>query len=150
MRSLALMVLLAASCTASCKSEGRRPPPLQAASQDAAVDVVRVFLDAAKEGNAAKVAGLICRPPGPQGSEAMERASLALQGPLRIQGYDIAKVEPAWVGAEPYFRIEVLLRRDSETDPRSLSVRARQGCIDRLLGEPVVSATPPDPSEISL
>lgn len=142
MRSLALVVLVAAACT----PESRSTPPLQAASQDAAVDVVRAFLDAAKAGDTAKVAGRMCGPSG----DALTRATVALRGPLHIQGYEVARVEPAWVGAEPYFRVEVTLHRATEVDPRSLSVRARDGCVDRLLGEPVVGAKRPDPGEISL
>lgn len=142
MRSLALVVLVVASCA----PESKTPPPLKAASGTAAVDVVRAFLEAAKAGDANKVAAHMCGAP----ADATARAATALQGPLRIHGYEVAAVEPAWVGAEPYFRVEVTLLRAAESDARSLSVRAREGCVDRLLGEPVVGAKRPDPGEISL
>jgi hypothetical protein len=72
-----------------------------------------------------------------------------VNGPLKIDGYDITRVEPAWVGSEPYFRVDVALKKGDAIDKRSLSVRAREGCVDRLLGEPVESAKPAD-GEIEL
>lgn len=142
MRLLALVALLAVSCT----RESGAPPTLKAASETAAVEVVRAFLDAAQAGDAAQVAGKLCGAPG----DALAHATAALGGPLRIRAYQIDLVEPAWIGAEPYFRVEVTLRRTSDSEPRALSVRAREGCIDRLLGDPVVGAKRADPNEISL
>jgi hypothetical protein len=141
-----LVVMLALGCAMGCVPESTAPPPLQAASAEQATDVVRLLLDAAKAGDAARVAAQMC---GAR-EAAQERATAALAGPLRIQGYDVARVEPAWVGAEPYFRVDVTLHKPSEADARSLSVRAREGCVDRLLGEPVGGAKRPDVNEIAL
>ena len=136
---------LAAGAT-GCVPESTAPPPLRAASAEAATDVVRLFLDAAKAGDAPRVAAQMC---GAR-DDALVRAQGALAGPLRIQSYDVARVEPAWVGAEPYFRVEVTLHKATEADARSLSVRAREGCVDRLLGEAIEGAKRPDMGEISL
>ena len=148
MRPFGLLVLVPVlvSMLVACSAEGRSTPPLRAASAAAAADVVTALLEAAKTGSATEVARHMCGAP----ADAASRATAALAGPLRIQSFQIAHVEPAWVGAEPYFRVEVTLHRASEIDPRSLSVRAREGCVDRLLGEPVVGAKRPDPTEISL
>jgi hypothetical protein len=149
MHRLALPFLTAlAACTPASQSS----PALKAATEDAAVHVVRAFLDAAQAGDATQVAARMCGAP----SDALARATAALQGPLRIHGYEVTRVEPAWVGAEPYHRVEVTLRRAApegakkDVDARSLSVRAREGCVDRLLGEPIEGAKPPDLGEISL
>lgn len=139
---VAAMLLLSGACV----PESTAPPPLKAASADVATDVVREFLTAAQAGDEVRVAEKMCG----SRDDARERAKTALAGPLRIQGFDVARTEPAWVGAEPYFRVEVTLQRSTEVDPRSLSVRAREGCVDRLLGEPVEGAKRPDPGEISL
>ena len=107
--------------------------------------MVRAFLDAAQGGDADHVASLVCD----TGADAKTRAAAAVKGPLAITGYEITRVEPAWVGAEPYYRVDVVLKKATASDRRSLSVRAREGCVDRLLGEPVESARK-DTGEISL
>jgi hypothetical protein len=138
MRLLALVVpLLALSC-----SEGTPKSAFKAATDKEAETVVRDFLDAAHKGDAKSVAEKVC-----DGGE--DRAAAAVNGPLKIDGYDITHVEPAWVGSEPYFRVDVALKKASGVDARSLSVRAREGCVDRLLGEPVERAKPGD-GEIAL
>lgn len=148
MNRLAMLakVACAVALGAGCVPESTAPPPLRAASADQATDVVRALLDGAKAGDGARVAAQMC---GAR-DDAQARATAALAGPLRIQSYDVARVEPAWVGAEPYFRVDVTLHRPTEADARSLSVRAREGCVDRLLGEPVEGAKRPDMGEISL
>ena len=145
-RHVLACAVVTAAAVMGCAPESTAPPPLQAASAERAKDVVRLFLDAAKAGDAARVASQMC---GAR-EDALTRAQAALAGPLRIQGYDVARVEPAWVGAEPYFRVDVTLHKPTEADARSLSVRARDGCVDRLLGEAVEGAKRPDMSEIEL
>lgn len=144
MKHLGVLGVLALAM--ACVPESTAPPALKAASAEQATGVVRAFLDAAKASDAGKVAAQMCGAP----ADTQERARAALAGPLRIHGYDVTRVEPAWVGAEPYFRVDVTLHKPSEADTRSLSVRAREGCVDRLLGEPVEGAKRPDPAEISL
>lgn len=141
-----LGMLGALTLAVACVPESTAPPVLKAASAEQAINVVRALLDAAKASDAGRLAAHMC---GAR-EDTQERAKAALAGPLRIQGYDLTRVEPAWVGAEPYFRIDVTLQKASEADRRSLSVRAREGCVDRLLGEPVEGAKRPDPAEISL
>ena len=86
MRLVALLALLAASCT----RESGPSPGLKAASEASAVAVVRAFLDAALAGDASRVASALCGDP----VDALPRASAALAGPLRIKSYEIAQVEP--------------------------------------------------------
>lgn len=140
MRALLVLVFLAAGCSAK---DGH--PAFRAASDAEAQEVVRAFLDAAVAGDAEHVASHVCD----TGPEAKERAMAAVKGPLLIKGYEVTRVEPAWVGAEPYYRVDVALKKAAGTDRRSLSVRAREGCVDRLLGEPVESARK-ESGEISL
>lgn len=130
----------------SCARPASEAPPLKAASADAAGAVVRALLDAAQAGDATRVAGHMC---GAR-ADALARATVALGGALAIEGYLVAVVEPAWVGAEPYFKVEVTLKRLGQSHARSLSVRAREGCVDRSLGDEVFKASRPDPQEIAL
>ena len=142
---LALIIALVVA-VASCTPPPPPPPPLKAASADQAGDIVRAFLDAAKAGDAALTAERMC---GAQ-ADARERAATALAGPLRITSYDIARIEPAWVGAEPYFRVDVTLHKPSLlTLARSRCARARGasiGCRVSLSR----GAKRPDVGEISL
>lgn len=135
-RRLAFIVS-AAVCAAACNAPAAAPS-FKAATDQEAFAVVRGFLDAAKAGDAKAVAARAC-----DGG----RATAAVEG--KIESYEVTRVEPAWVGAEPYFRVDVVLKKAGGVDKRSLSVRAREGCVDRLLGEPVESAKPAD-GEIEL
>src|SRR4051812_25626723 len=86
MRGLALL-LLAASCSSDPSASA-----FKVATDKDAEKVVRAFLDAAQAGDAKKVAERVC-----QGGD---QASAAVAGPLKITGYRITRIEPAWVGAE--------------------------------------------------
>ena len=132
---VAAVVLLVAACAPPQESASA----FRAPSDRAAESVVRAFLDAAKAGDAPRAAERLCD----HGGDAPAKATAALAGPLRIQGYAVTRVEPAWVGAEPYFRVDVELTKASGQDARSLAVRAREGCVDRLWGEPVEAAKRP-------
>ncbi len=79
--------------------------------------------------------------------EGHARAAAAIG---QLQGYSIDHVEPAWVGAEPYFRVDVTLRRLAGEERRSVAVRAREGCVERLWGAPLPAAIRPEPNELSL
>ncbi len=125
---VAAVIVLTAGCSAA---NGKSA--LKAATGVQAEAVVRAFLDAAVAGDKKSLAAHVC-----DGHE--QRAEAAVLGPQKIERYAVKKVEPAWVGSEPYFRVDVTLTRVGATggaDDRSLSVRAREGCIDRLLGEPL-------------
>ena len=76
-----------------------------------------------------------------------ERATAAIG---QLQGYSIDHLEPAWIGAEPYFRVDVTLRRLAGEERRSVAVRVREGCVERLWGAPLPAAIRPEPSELSL
>ena len=117
-----LLTLLGAACTSEPGAS-----PFKAATDRDAERVVQELLDAAKAKDTAGVAAHVCAP----GDDAKN---------LAIQSYLIMRVEPAWVGGEPYYRVDVDLERASGHDERSFAVRAREGCVDRLLGEPIESA----------
>ena len=115
-------------------------PTLKTDSAPAAEALVRGLLDEA----AAKVTphGL-CDMSG----EGKARAAAAIG---MIDGYSIDHVEPAWVGAEPYFRVDVTLRRAAREERRSVAVRAREGCVERLWGAPLPAAMRPEADEVAL
>lgn len=115
-------------------------PTLRVASAPAAEALVRALLDEAT----AKVAPTgLCD----MTSAGMARAVAAIG---MIDRYSVDHVEPAWVGAEPYFRVDVTLIRTAGDDRRSVAVRAREGCVERLWGAPLPAAQRPEPDELSL
>lgn len=118
--------------------------PFRAGSDAAALDVVRGVLEAAQAKDERELLARLCD------KSPAEQARLAAALGGHVDGYEIVRVEPAWVGAEPYFRVDVSLQHGGQTEERSLSVRVRDGCVDRLLGEPVEQARPPGPGEIAL
>jgi hypothetical protein len=128
-----LWLLLVAACAS--------PPPapgLAAPTTDAAAAVARTWLDAAVRADAAGAAGVVC--PGARAAE-----------PPAVASYTVDGVEPAWVGAEPYYRVDVTLeRKGGGSERRSLAVRARDGCHARSGGPPVVGPQRLDPGEIQL
>jgi hypothetical protein len=76
------------------------------------------------------------RDPDSQGTAAAFIArSQAPGSPFRVDSYVVSAVEPAWVGSEPYFFVDVRFPRPSgSVTPHRLFVRAREGCIERFLG----------------
>ncbi|MCC7074168.1 MAG: hypothetical protein IT383_22855 [Deltaproteobacteria bacterium] len=115
-------------------------PTLRTASAPAAEALVRALLDEAT----AKVTPTgLCDMSG----EGKARAASAIG---MIGGYSVDHVEPAWVGAEPYFRVDVTLRRAAGDERRAVAVRAREGCVERLWGAPLPAAQRPEPDELSL
>lgn len=114
------LVLFFASCTSQPTASS-----FKAATDADAESIVRAFLDAEARGTTADVC------------DAKAAAHLTLTS------YQILLVEPAWSGAEPYYRVDVDLEKaDGGKESLSLSVRAREGCVDRLLGVPVERARP--------
>src|SRR5690606_6384190 len=94
----------------------------RAASAPEAERVVRAFLDAMRAKDARAASQRLCGPISPLTDD--------------VGDYDVVRVEPGWVGTEPYFRVDVALAKGAP--PKSLSVRARTACIDRVLGEPAI------------
>lgn len=113
---------------------------LRAGSAPAAERVVREVLDASQA--RASPRGLC-----DTSAEGVARASAALGA---LSGYSVDHVEPAWVGAEPYFRVDVTLKRPDGEERRSVAVRAREGCVERLWGAPLPVAVRPEEGELSL
>jgi hypothetical protein len=133
MRSIALLALLSA-CSA--------PPPTPALKTPSAVSaraLASSLLDAIQRRDLGTASGLLC---------SADRARVEAFG--TVGGYTIDNVEAAWVGSEPYFRVDVTLDKDGAKDRRSLAIRARDGCVERTGGTPVGGAAPPEPGEISL
>lgn len=132
----ALLLLLAgAACQPAAPS-----PTLRAGSVPAAERLVTELLDAS-----------VARA-GPKGlcDATAQGASRAAAAIGELTGYHVDKVEPAWVGAEPYFRVDVTLKRAAGEERRSVAVRAREGCVERLWGAPLPAAIRPDEGELSL
>lgn len=113
---------------------------LKAGSAGAAEQVVREVLDAAVARS--DLRGL-CDTSAP----GTARAAAAIGA---LSAYSVDHVEPAWVGAEPYFRVDVTLRRADTEERRSVAVRAREGCVERLWGAPLPPALRPEEGEVSL
>jgi hypothetical protein len=134
---VALLVALVAGCTADPGASA-----FKAATDEDAGHVVAAFLDGAQAKDVARVAAQVC-------DDDKGKAAAAVAGPLAITGYSITRIEPAWVGGEPYFKVDVDLVKGAAHDGRSLAVRARDGCVDRLLGEPLETARQPS-GEIAL
>lgn len=133
--ALGTLLLLAFGCQPALPSSA-----LQAGSAPAAERVVREVLDAAVARGSLR--GLCDQsPPG------TARAAAAIGA---LSAYSIDHVEPAWVGAEPYFRVDVTLRRADAEERRSVAVRAREGCVERLWGAPLPTALRPEEGELSL
>jgi hypothetical protein len=128
-------VALAAACQPAVRSTA-----LHAASAPQAETLVRAALDAAVS---RLVMPGLCDTSGP--GEARAAAAIG-----EVQSYSLDRVEPAWVGAEPYFRVDVTLHRTSGDEPRSVAVRAREGCVERLWGAPLPAAIKPEEGEVSL
>lgn len=139
-----VVVLVLLALSPACTLPEDDGSPFRAGSGAAALDVVRAVLDAAQAKNERELMSRLC--------DKSPAARTALGSALgeQLDGYEIMRVEPAWVGAEPYFRVDVALEHGGHAEARSLSVRAREGCVDRLLGEPVEAARPPEPGEIAL
>lgn len=134
-----LCALLVALLPAACQPV-QPAPTLRTASAPDAQALVRGLLDEAT----AKVAPHeLCD----MSAEGKARAAAAIG---MIDGYSIDHVEPAWVGAEPYFRVDVTLRRAAGEERRSVAVRAREGCVERLWGAPLPAAKRPEPDEVAL
>lgn len=56
------------------------------------------------------------------------------------RGLRVSRVEPTWVGSEPFFFVEAA---DGDSWRHGFGVRVRDGCLDRAVG----AAPDPDPSE---
>jgi len=64
--------------------------------------------------------------------DGLARARELLRPALRRGDLLVERVEPAWVGAEPYFLVEV--RAGDDSWRHGFGVRARDGCLDRAVG----------------
>jgi hypothetical protein len=124
-----LFVLFAFATAAACTSQPTSSS-FKVATDAEAESIVRAFLDAEARGLTAEVCDT-------------KAVSSPRAAHLTLVSYQILAVEPAWSGAEPYYRVDVdLAKDDGRKESLSLSVRAREGCVDRLLGVPVEPARP--------
>ena len=79
-----------------------------------------------------------------QGADGQQRTRELLSPVLRRGDLSIRRVEPAWVGAEPYFFVEV--KAADGGWQHGFGVRVRDGCVDRAVG----ASKPPDRDAIDL
>ncbi len=88
-------------------------------------DVVRRFCDVSPDG--------------------LRKASELLAPAEGRPGLRVRRVEPAWVGKEPFFYVEVGDRDVGDAEAgwvHGLGVRVRDGCLDRAVGASHTAATP--------
>jgi hypothetical protein len=139
-RARTLAAALAATLALTgCTAASGEGSSFHAASDGASRAVVVALLEAARQADLEGMAARHCEP------SAVERtrAELSLEGADR--SFEILRTEPAWAAAEPYFRVDVRLTRGGAAEDISLAVRARDACVDRLLGVPLAPAAIPEP-----
>lgn len=66
-----------------------------------------------------------------QGADGVDRARSLLRPGLGQASLAILRVEPAWVGKEPYFYVEV---GDGAAWTHGFGVSVRTGCLERAVG----------------
>jgi hypothetical protein len=135
---MAVVVTLGPGCTRGA-GDAR---DLAAASDGQARAVVEDVLAAVVRGADAQALARFCD----QSADARQRAHDLLAPARQRSGLAILRVEPAWVGAEPFFFVEV---GDATGDWRhGFGVRVRDGCLDRAVG--AGAAHPDDDTVIDL
>lgn len=129
---LLLLVSLVSGCTQAVPTSS----PFRAGSDAAAEEVVRGLLEDVLARNAAGVARGLCRAGSNWTAAGLEDG---------LEGWRVLAVEPSWAGAEPWFRVEAILRRHGVDEQRAFAVRAREGCVERVLGAPMAADGRPEP-----
>jgi hypothetical protein len=129
MRAVAVVVAAAVVVIGTGCTRGAGDARELAVSSDvAARAVVDAALRDVARGDAVAVLARFCD----KTLDGQQRTRDVLQPVLRRGDLSIHRVEPAWVGAEPYFLVEVKAGGDSWQ--HGFGVRVRDGCLDRALG----------------
>jgi hypothetical protein len=126
-RILVVAALVAASAIGCTRGAGDAHD-LAVSSADAARDVVAVALRDVARGDITAVLSRFCD----ASTDGRERTRDVLQPILGRGDLTVNRVEPAWVGAEPYFFVEV--KAEDGGWLHGFGVRVRDGCLDRAVG----------------
>jgi len=121
-------VLCSVMAIAGCMRGSGDARDLAVASDDRARAVVDAALADLGRGDVAATLGRFCDVT----DAGRQRASELLAPALRRRDLVVWRVEPAWVGAEPFFFVEVGSRDGGWR--HGLGVRVRDGCLDRAVG----------------
>jgi hypothetical protein len=121
---LVVVLALIGGCTRST-GDAR---DLAVASDTAARAAVDAALEDIARGDEAGALARFCD----TSDDGVARALALLRPALRRGDLRVHNVEPAWVGAEPYFAVQV--RTLDGTWEHGFGVRARDGCLDRAVG----------------
>ncbi len=127
-RSTPAAVLVSVVATTGCMRGSGDARDLAVASDARARAVVDAALADLGRGDLAATVGRFCDVT----DEGRQRASELLAPALRHRDLVVWRVEPAWVGAEPFFFVEVGSRDGGWR--HGLGVRVRDGCLDRAVG----------------
>ncbi|MBM4279516.1 MAG: hypothetical protein FJ137_01715 [Deltaproteobacteria bacterium] len=123
--ALAFVVVAAGGACTRSVGDAR---DLAVSSDVAARAVFAAALAALARGDEAAVLARFCD----TSDDGLARARELLRPALRRGDLLVERVEPAWVGAEPYFLVEV--RAGDDSWRHGFGVRARDGCLDRAVG----------------
>jgi hypothetical protein len=122
------LVLVTVGASAACTRSSGDARDLAVSSDVAARAAFAAALAALARGDEAAVLARFCD----TSEEGLARARELLRPALRRGDLVIERVEPAWVGADPYFYVEV--RAGDDSWRHGFGVRARDGCLDRAVG----------------
>ena len=112
----------------SCSRGNGDARELAVSSDAAARAAVNVVLRDLAAGDLPRVLSRFCD----ASDDGQRRTRDLLQPALRRGDLTVRRVEPAWVGAEPYFLVEVATGDGAWQ--HGLGVRVRDGCVDRAVG----------------
>ena len=111
----------------SCSSTNGDAHDLAVWSDAEARRYVGEALDDLRAGHLEAVVARFCD----QGADGIDRARALLRPGLGKASLAILRVEPAWVGKEPYFYVEV---GDGAAWTHGFGVSVRTGCLERAVG----------------
>jgi hypothetical protein len=131
-----VVVAAALALLAGCPPHDGDARDLAVWSTAEATRVVDEHLRLLEKGELDRVLGRFCD----QSPAAIEKSRALLQ-PHTQPGLRVRHVEPAWVGKEPWFAVEI---GDHDGDGpgfvHTIGVRVRDGCLDRAVGATPVAA----------
>jgi hypothetical protein len=120
--------LAGAAGTSGCPTRAGDARDLAVAAEADAVVVVNEVLRELAAGQLQPVLARVC-----DRSEAdLARAQSVLSPALSRADLEVARVEPTWVGTDPFFFVEVKSR--DGTFVRSVAIDVRTGCLARPVG----------------
>jgi hypothetical protein len=136
--AVVVVALLGAGVCSGCPSQAGDARDLAVSSDARARVVVDEALAALRGGRLDEVLGRFCD----QGEGGLARARAVLTPAVGRGDVVIRRVEPAWVGAEPFFYVEV--GSPDGAFEHGLGVQVKTGCLERAVGAPEAAAETPD------